>query len=116
MPIYRKASQIIKWITKASKFTLLEGNKKELLVQIGIACEEQIQLAFDTQGFGSWAPNSYATVMAKLRRGGKKFANVFLRKQLTGEYLNEGAKGINSPLIDTGQLRRSISSKVGPPQ
>lgn len=62
-----------------------EGNLFELAKKVGIVAEELIQDAFGSRGFGEWATNSPYTVQQK---------------------------GSDSPLIDTGQLRRSISSKV----
>lgn len=56
-----------------------------LLARIGIGCEYVVQEAFETQGDGSWDPNSPETV---------------------------DAKESDHPLIDTGQLRRSIASRA----
>lgn len=52
---------------------------------LGIAGEAIVQKAFRTRGFGDWAPNSPRTIERK---------------------------GSDSPLIDTAQLRRSITSQV----
>lgn len=59
---------------------------KRVFKTIGIAAEAQIQDAFDSSGFGTWAPDSEATV---------------------------AAKGSDSVLIDTGLLRKAIASRVG---
>lgn len=64
---------------------IAEGKTVEFATKIGLVAEEVIQEAFATNGFGEWAPNAPMTVELK---------------------------GSNSPLIDTGQLRRSITSKV----
>jgi hypothetical protein len=53
--------------------------------KLGILCENIVQMAFRTRGFGKWAPNSARTV---------------------------ARKGSDSPLIDTAQLRKSITSAV----
>lgn len=53
--------------------------------ELGLAAERIIQRAFETRGFGRWQPDTAATA----RR-----------------------KGSSAPLIDTGQLRRSITSDV----
>lgn len=53
--------------------------------KVGIVAEECIQEAFATRGFGNWAKNAPYTV---------------------------ALKGSDSPLIDTGELRRSITSEV----
>ena len=57
----------------------------ELAQAVGVSALEQIQEAFDTEGFGEWTPNSPATIRAK---------------------------GSESPLIDTGRLRNAITYKV----
>lgn len=64
---------------------LTEGKEVEFAQKVGLVAEETIQEAFETHGFGNWAPNAPRTV---------------------------AEKGSDSPLIDTGQLRRSITSKV----
>ncbi len=58
---------------------------KMLLDRVGIAAEQIVDDAFNTQGDGDWEPNSPVT---------------------------QDAKGSATPLIDTGQLRRSISSRA----
>ncbi len=85
MPIAEKSKQIIADASKGAAEMLAKGDVVGVLKRLGIACEKQIQLAFATRGFGSWAPDAPSTV----------------RK-----------KGSNQPLIDTSQLRRSISSQV----
>ena len=62
-----------------------EGNVEQVLERVGFQAEAVIQDAFDTQGFGTWPPNS--TMTAEI-------------------------KGKNTPLIDTTQLRRAVSSRV----
>jgi hypothetical protein len=52
---------------------------------LGHVAERIVQAAFMTRGFGKWAPNSAATIARKRS---------------------------SAPLIDTGQLRRSITSDV----
>ncbi len=58
---------------------------KDAYRNLGLLAERIIQAAFETRGFGHWAPDSPVTI----RR-----------------------KGSEMPLIDTGMLRRSISSDV----
>ena len=64
---------------------LESGKADEFMAKVGIVAEETIQEAFATHGFGMWAPNAPYTV--KMKKS-------------------------DSPLIDTGQLRRAITSKV----
>lgn len=61
------------------------GTLFDLAKKVGIVAEEVIQEAFATRGFGNWKENRPSTI--------KK-------------------KGSDSPLIDTGELRRSITSEV----
>lgn len=57
----------------------------EILETIGVIGETIVQQAFETSGFGTWEPLSSGTI---------------------------NKKGSSSILIDTGQLRRAITSKV----
>lgn len=70
---------------KAVEQASKEGKLLKLAKQVGIVAEEVIQDAFATRGFGNWKPNAPYTI---------------------------ALKGSDSPLIDTGELRRSITSKV----
>ena len=64
---------------------LESGKADEFMAKVGLVAEETIQEAFATHGFGMWSPNAPYTVEMKKS---------------------------DSPLIDTGQLRRAITSKV----
>lgn len=87
MPIFTKINRIMNETEQDVKTRKLleKGNLYEVLRTLGIACERAILDAFDSRGFGSWKANAPSTV----RR-----------------------KGSNSPLIDFGFLRKSISSEV----
>jgi phage gpG-like protein len=85
MPIHMKAKEIIKNASDGMGALLKEGGMATILKTLGFACESVVQMAFASRGFGKWKPNSPVTI----RR-----------------------KGSSAPLIDTGQLRRAISSKV----
>lgn len=75
-----------KSLTKAEfEKAIKAGRADEFAKKVGIVAEETIQEAFATRGYGKWKPNSAYTV---------------------------AQKGSDSPLIDTGQLRRSITSKI----
>lgn len=65
--------------------SIAEGKVEDFATKVGLVAEEVIQEAFATHGFGEWKPNAPMTVELK---------------------------GSDSPLIDTGELRRSITSKV----
>lgn len=81
-PIEFKKDEIVK---KVKKFIDKDPNIDKALEVLGIAGEAVVQEAFETQGFGSWQPLSPTTIVKK---------------------------GSSSPLIDTGQLRKSVISKV----
>lgn len=107
MPIEFKSEEIFKRLSdiKKSEIKRLSGktiiNKnseipKSLLVnlvtKLGLLAEEAIQGAFDTGGFGQWRQLSPITV--------------FLRKR------GKNGKPSTSILVDTAQLRRSVTSVV----
>lgn len=58
---------------------------RRILARVGVAGENLIQEAFDTQGFGEWTPNAPLTVELK---------------------------GSDAPLIDSGQLRHAVDSRA----
>lgn len=88
MPIHRGSEVIIKEAKKGSESLVKDGNMIQVLKSIGVSCIKEIQNAFATRGFGRWPKNAEIT---KLR------------------------KKSSSPLIDTSQLRKSITFKVGAP-
>lgn len=63
----------------------MNGKVDEYLKKCGIACTNLVLEAFDTSGWGSWAPNAPATIEAK---------------------------GSAQPLWDTGQMAQAISSRT----
>lgn len=85
MPIRTKINQIVKDSAKFFEESVKTGDAVKFLTVIGINTEKWIQLAFDTRGFGSWPANRPSTI---------------------------ARKGSDAPLIDTGQLRRSVASMV----
>ncbi len=86
MPIREKRKDILAYAaSKQISDLLLAGNKKKALGLLGLFAENVIQKAFDTGGFGKWAPNAPRTVAQKKS---------------------------SKPLINTTQLRRAIWSKV----
>lgn len=85
MPLMLKSKQIMAEGSTGSEELILAGKMMMVWKRIGIAAENMVQKAFDTGGFGTWAMLKAGTV---------------------------AAKGSSSILIDTAQLRRSISSRV----
>ena len=85
MPIQTHRGEVFALIKK-DLFNLLYDGKVELLLKrLGAACEKIIDQAFQTSGWGSWKANSPITIILK---------------------------SSEMPLIDTGQLRRAIASRV----
>lgn len=88
MPMQFKADEITNMVLKKrSKIeqSMAEGDAAPLYDTLGVSAVAFIQQAFESGGYGQWAPNANNTV-----------------KQ----------KGSSSPLIDTGQLRESITWEV----
>ena len=86
--------------------TLFKKGKVDLyLKRVGIACTNLVGEAFDTGGWGRWAPLKYASIMGKVK------GSLVKRKKQAAEVMLEGA-GHTKPLMDTIQLKRSISSRV----
>lgn len=85
MPIHTQTDQILKQVQPGAKELIAQGKMVMLLKRLGIACENVIQAAFASRGFGTWKANAPSTIKRK---------------------------GSDSPLIDTAQLRRSIASRV----
>lgn len=70
---------------KAFEKAIKDGKAEEFAKKVGVQAEGVIQEAFETSGWGQWEQNRPSTIKRK---------------------------GSDKPLIDTGELRRSISSEV----
>lgn len=88
MPIHKESDKIAREAGKASNTMVKQGNMLGVLKNIGIACEAAIQRAFASHGYGTWKADKPATVRRKRS---------------------------SAPLIDSGQLRRAVTSSVGTP-
>ena len=85
MPLTLKMPEYAKTFGAQIMKAIDEGNIKPVFVNMGIKGEQVVQLAFASRGFGIWPGNAPYTI---------------------------AKKGSSQPLIDTAQLRRSISSDV----
>lgn len=85
MPLEEKLTSWIKENKDNYYKMLSKGNVKKWFVALGFGAEKIISDAFSTSGFGKWKQNSPYTIKLK---------------------------GSSMPLIDTGQLRNSITSKL----
>ena len=85
-PIELKRKQLLKTVERIIKANIAKKDAPRLILElVGIAGEAIVQEAFETGGFGTWAPLSDITI-----------AN----------------KKSSSILIDTSQLRGAVISKV----
>jgi len=85
-PLFYKGKDLLKIKSELwSAFSKHEISLKKAYRNLGLMAEQIVQGAFESRGFGSWEPNSDKTV---------------------------AMKHSDQPLIDTGQLRRSVTSRV----
>jgi len=90
MPLRVKKLKVVgdkEYMKKYVMYALQTGHVNVPLEIMGHQAEAVIQDAFDSQGFGQWDKNISKAYIA--------------------------AKGSDTPLIDTGFLRQSVTSKVG---
>jgi hypothetical protein len=85
MPLQTHQAEIQAQVEPRMQKHMEQADIKGIFTDIGIAAEGVIQDAFDSNGFGQWKPNAESTI---------------------------AQKDSDSPLIDTGLLRKSISSKA----
>lgn len=86
MPIQKNQRELIQSLQSgAMRDAFTRHEYKKMFALLGLKAEELVQRAFETGGFGLWKPLKAETV---------------------------ARKGSSKPLIDTGQLRKSISSDV----
>lgn len=94
MPLEKKQGDIARYAESHAREHVEAGDIKAIFEDIGIAGQAKIQEAFDTGGFGTWAPNADSTVARKgsdaiLIGGGKKHGvrvvGGLLRKSVTYE-------------------------------
>lgn len=91
MPLERRTDLLKKILAKTGDIEMLAdyiaktGDLQSLAVLVGASAVEQIQEAFNTEGFGEWAANSPYTI---------------------------AQKGSAMPLVDTGSLRQAITYEV----
>ncbi len=85
MPLTLKMPEYAKRFGADLMKAIDEGNLRPAFTRLGIKGEQVVQLAFASRGFGVWPANAPSTI---------------------------ARKGSSQPLIDTAQLRRSITSDV----
>lgn len=85
MPLFLKLDKNLSSLKKLILRGIEVGDLRIAYRDLGILAENIVQQAFGSGGFGHWLPNKPSTIARKKS---------------------------SQPLIDTGQLRRSISSRV----
>lgn len=85
MPLEEKQEEIAEYVDGHAREHIESGDIKAIFEDIGIAAQSKIQEAFDTEGFGTWAPNADATIARKKS---------------------------DTPLIDKGLLRKAVTYEV----
>lgn len=86
MPIQTHGREITEFLTSGDiKRDFEAGRMNDIFTKLGVFAENIVQEAFETGGFGKWAPLKKATI---------------------------ARKGSSAILIDTAQLRRSVTSEV----
>lgn len=85
-PIEHKGKDLLNFMEKRADILMKDGDAVRFFKAVGAFGQGIVQQAFDTGGFGQWAPNAPSTIAAK---GGK-----------------------DSPLIDTAALRKAVSYDV----
>lgn len=83
-PLEENRKELVQF-SESKKQLIADGEVVKFFELLGIKAESIIQKAFATGGFGKWAANSPRTI---------------------------AKKGSSAPLIDTGELRKSITSEV----
>lgn len=104
VPIAEHSAEIMSPIKGKSEEFLLKGKLEQLYKLMGTACEKVVDGAFQSGGYGKWAPLKYSTLLGKFK------GNLKTRKgKLARIYTGEAGSAI---LIRTSQLRRAFSSRV----
>ena len=104
MPIVHRIKMILKAVSNKKREVeqaFENGDGEVIYMVLGLACESAIQEAFDSHGFGTWAPNRPLTIEGGWGRNGKSGKAFFTK-----------GKKSDSPLIDTGEFRQSVTSSV----
>lgn len=83
---------------------IAQGDAGKLVKKLALLGEQIVLEAFETSGDGKWAPNADITVYGgwmKVKKKNGKWTRIKIK-----------GKGSDKPLIDTGELRKSITSQV----
>lgn len=106
MPLMLKLPDVFKKIGQRLLNRMTAENVRTIFSELGARAENVVQSAFQSAGFGYWAPNKLP--YAKLRKVKKGKIKMSAYKKMS----TEKKKLYSKPLIDTGELRKSIDSEV----
>ena len=104
VPIAEHAQQIMASVKGQAEQLVKEKGAKSLWDRVGKAAEKVVIGAFDTGGYGKWAPTKVKTTFGKLKGSMKRRLRTFYD-------VMHGKTGMGI-LVDTAQLKRSFSSRV----
>lgn len=111
MPITTFKARITKNAAKDFEHLVMTGKTRAFWTYLGHEAEEVIQEAFDTGGWGAWAPLKIKSLLRKLHKAFKS-RSVWQWKQVVAEASLEGNKYGDKILVDTAQLRHAVASQV----
>jgi len=98
-------AELMKSIEPGTMKLFKEGKVSEYLKLAAKAAENLVQKAFDTGGFGAWAPLKYETLLGKLKGSLKKRMHQAREQEIAGTQHSQ-------ILVNTAQLRRAVASRV----
>ncbi len=104
VPLHDHAEQVMLPFKGNAEAYLRKGSLMGLYRLMGVACEKVVLGAFNSGGYGKWAPLKNATIWSKLKGSLVSRANKFWN-------IKAGNVG-SGILIRTGQLMRAFSSRV----
>ena len=75
MPLFQKIDLILQTAGQGAEALLAAGNIKQVLHNLGAACEMVVAMAFESGGFGTWRKLKPATIMRKIQHNPKPLIN-----------------------------------------
>lgn len=104
------SDKIAEDLAQVSK-AVLDGNTQQALRLMEVTGLDAVNMIMDwfENPANGWQPNTEATIKAKLRKTGKSLKK---RKKLMEEY-HAGSEDIDQVLVDSGQMRKSITYVIG---
>lgn len=104
MPLVAKLPEIFKKSGQRLLNKMTTENIRDIFDELGARCMKAIDQAFASSGFGQWAPNKIPK-HPKVKKGRIKTSDY-------NELHANKKKEYSRPLIDTGELRKSVDREV----